>query len=1034
MTGKNTTTGSSSNSVTIIPDSEDACLELTSGVISFISSVVGSHCIRTPLIDAGIDGTEAIVAVDPVTGASFVLVREGVVTVTDRRSAASATTQLRLTAMALQQRPAAFATPDQTLILATPENVPPIFRELLLNPEGATDWAVYFPPILLAAGTQNADVQRAARLLDQGDPAGAEALLKQLSLDGFDKGAALSLRTIIALYLNRTEDGVRFAEQALAAAPGLGASHIAVSYAEQAVGNLPEARDAAENAIDVDPGDAYGWARLAELEMTIGNVSAARTAASRSLAITETALAHAVMGLAALSRSDIAGAEASFTRGIAVDSEAPLPRLGLGLTRIRDGELDQGLLEIETAVALDPRRAALRTWLGRAYAEGGDAEKALSQFELATEADPDDPNAFLFRALVLYGQNRPIAALDALEQAQRLGDRRGTVRSTTGLGEDRAVRGAALGRIYDVLGLEQRALAAGAASVAADPRNPEARRFLGNIFRTQRDSEIMQTSELLMADLLSPPSKTPYQLQLAETDLALLETSGPTRITFSEFGPAFESNGFRLDLSGVVGSFGNETAVTVLQDNVSISLGQLFFEDDGFRANNDIEQKVFGGLVKFAVSERLTLLGEYRNRQTQAGDRELDFFGNFDPTFRQTFDREFFRFGFNFEAGAGTNVLGAITGGSLSAVTTSVQPGFFVDTTNTVNEGEEALHVQTQMISDLVALLDVGGTVTLGGSFARTDVSRVTNAFTPGFVTPPPFPPIPFPPNTLVTSQASVVDHINVYAYLNLEPFEGIEVEIGGSYDLYDDEAGIGTRSRFNPKFGLRLTPMDRLEIRAAYTQTLTPRLVTNQLLEPTSIMGFQQYVDTINGAYVESVGIAFDAEPFQDWRIGGSAARRVWDSPAGGVVAPETQDFIVQGYVQRSFGDRISLSIGAYHESAESDFLFDVDDFRLTSFPITARFFDPSGFFIALDVEPAFHRFTLDNFAGNQRGSDQFVVVNLGAGFRLPDDLGIVSLEAQNLLDDDIRVQDRSFRRNIFTVPRFAPDLTIMARGTLQF
>lgn len=33
LTGKNTTTGSSSNSVTIIPDSEDACLELTSGVI-----------------------------------------------------------------------------------------------------------------------------------------------------------------------------------------------------------------------------------------------------------------------------------------------------------------------------------------------------------------------------------------------------------------------------------------------------------------------------------------------------------------------------------------------------------------------------------------------------------------------------------------------------------------------------------------------------------------------------------------------------------------------------------------------------------------------------------------------------------------------------------------------------------------------------------------------------------------------------------------------------------------------------------------
>ena len=60
LTGKDTTTGTSANSVTIIPASQSDCVGLAQGVMAFISSVIGSHCVRTPLIDGGIDGTEAI--------------------------------------------------------------------------------------------------------------------------------------------------------------------------------------------------------------------------------------------------------------------------------------------------------------------------------------------------------------------------------------------------------------------------------------------------------------------------------------------------------------------------------------------------------------------------------------------------------------------------------------------------------------------------------------------------------------------------------------------------------------------------------------------------------------------------------------------------------------------------------------------------------------------------------------------------------------------------------------------------------------
>ena len=684
LTGKDTTTGTSSNSLTVIPSSESDCVELKFGFLKFISSVVGTrYCVQTPLIDAGIDGTEALVVVDNATDDSFVLVREGSVSVRDLRGTV---TPLSLDAGGEQATSAAFATRTQSLTLATPENVPKAFRSLLLRPEEAADWAIYYPPVLLTAGVSEPQVLRAASLLDGGDVDAADALLQQVVGAGRTAAAALSLRAIIAISQNRIAEGRAFADAAVQAGPGLSAAHISQSYERQADGQINDARASALIAVEADPGDAYAWARLAELHMTIGDVADARNAAERSLLLTQSSLAHAVLGFAELASYRFSEADEAFRSALQIDNEAPLARLGLGLLKIRQGDVAAGRLELETAVALDPRRASLRTWLGRAYFEEGDAEKAANQFALAIGEDPDDPNAYLFSALTLYSENRPIEALRALEKARDVGDGRATVRSSTGLAEDRAVRGAALGRIYDVLGLEQRALAEGARAVDADPTNPEAHRFMGNIFRTQRNSEIAQTSELLKADLLSPPSKTPLQPQLVEADLGLLETTGPSRVTFSEFGPAFDTNGFRFDVSGVAGSFGDEISATFLHDNFSITAGQLYYEEDGFRANNDLQHEVYGVQAKFAPAPWLTLFGEYRLRETEAGDRELDFFGTFDPTFRQELEREFLRVGFRTELSSEFSIIGLATIGRLDGRDESM-PFLTIDSVETDNAG-----------------------------------------------------------------------------------------------------------------------------------------------------------------------------------------------------------------------------------------------------------------------------------------------------------------------------------------------------------
>ena len=55
-----------------------------------------------------------------------------------------------------------------------------------------------------------------------------------------------------------------------------------------------------------------------------------------------------------------------FLNAIERDSTDPLPRLGLGLAIIREGNLVAGREQIEIAVALDPTNSLIRSYMGKA--------------------------------------------------------------------------------------------------------------------------------------------------------------------------------------------------------------------------------------------------------------------------------------------------------------------------------------------------------------------------------------------------------------------------------------------------------------------------------------------------------------------------------------------------------------------------------------------------------------------------------------------------------------------------------------------
>src|SRR5262249_61071033 len=105
-----------------------------------------------------------------------------------------------------------------------------------------------------------------------------------------------------------------------------------------------------------------------------------------------------VRGFGLRGRVESDAAQVSFEKAIALDSADPLRRLGLGLARIRRGDLGAGARELEIAASLDPGNALVRSYLGKAYFEEKRDGLDLRELETAKQLDPQDPTPWLYAA------------------------------------------------------------------------------------------------------------------------------------------------------------------------------------------------------------------------------------------------------------------------------------------------------------------------------------------------------------------------------------------------------------------------------------------------------------------------------------------------------------------------------------------------------------------------------------------------------------------------------------------------------------
>lgn len=1004
------------------PDTGKATLiEQLSGGLHVITRTPRAFSVKTPFINANIEGTEF--AVRTTDAGATVVVFEGVVQASN--AAGSAT----------------LARGEQAAVSGA-EGAP--VKSIVVRPLDAVAWTLYFPALFdgrltrLDAGASpalreslaryregdfsqalvalGADVQEPAamaRLIYRG---GLLLLVGRVEEARRALGAALrrdpvnsdahALEAVIAVVENDKARAIELATRAVDEDPQSTAALIALSYAQQARFELEAALVSARRAVALDPSSALAHARSAELEMSAGRLNAALAAAQQAVALDpDLARTQTVLGFANLIRIDTRAARASFERAIELDQADPLPRLGLGLAKVRDGNLEAGRVELEIAAILDPGNSLVRSYLGKAYYEEKRDTNAAGQFELAIDLDPRDPTPFLYRAVMEQGANQPVQAVRDLEQSIALNDNRAVYRSRLFLDQDLAARSVRLAYIYRDLGFQQVAALEAVKSLGLDPTDPAAHRFLADSYVGQLRTEGARVSELLQSQLRQPLGMNALQPQLFRGQQFLIATVGPAQSGGYEFAPLFTRNGVAAQLDAIGGSaktFGDQFIFSGLQDAFAFSLGQYHFQTDGLRTNNDLNRNVYSAFMQVGLSPSVRLQAEFRDDAARQGDLSLGFdASDFFPRLRDDLQLSTVRLGGYFGIEPGSDlVVSAIAGRAHERQYLADDPSWFTE------DREKLQSFEAQYARRGSGYQLLGGLAYYRNETTLEEISSGTS--------------------NLDTREASA------YALFTLTGLSsGLVPQIGLSYDTYDRP---GRKiSGVNPKLGLIWSLPGGTTIRAAALRTLKRSFIADQTLQPTQIAGFNQFFDDVNGTRADLFGLGVDHKASSGTFVGAEAVARNLEVPT----FPGEPDYTwyersARLYAYHVFGDVVTGNAEARYERFERPEAFTGNErftnLRTTFVPLGLKFNALGNWSAGVAVTGVWQQIRYEDQYGDLvDGTSRFAVVDASLSYRLPGRVGLVSVEARNVFDKKFRYQEIDF----FASPRVFPGRLFFARLT---
>lgn len=1020
----------------------NAWLDLLDGVAHFLSRVRHSFQVNTPYVNASIEGTEFTVHTS--ADGTNVTVLEGQVL------AANAHGEVHIKS----------GEQAQTLPGKPPQSA------TVVDPLDAVQWAFYYPPVTLPAidkptvdlqqsyeANRQGDIERAFVSLNRvanvdqepallvyraslhlqvgGLAAARRDLAAALKLEP-EQADALALMSIISTALNEPQHALELAQRAEQS--GSAASLLALSYARQALFQLPEALEAAEQATQAAPDDPLTWSRVAQIQLMFRRLNKALQAANRAVELApDQAQPLITQGFAQLIMQNTESAKQSFEQAAAIDQAAPLPRLGLGLVEIRRGNLETGRRQLETAANLDPGNALIRSYLGKAYYAERSGSRAATQFALAKEFDDLDPTAWFYDAILKQSENRPVEAMRELQTSVELNDNRAVYRSRLLLDQDAAARNASQARIYQDLGFEQLARREAYQSLQTNPQTHSAHRLLSDSYASRASYEKARMSELLQSQLLQPLNRDPIQPQLAVSRLGILNGAGPTASGFSEYTPLFVSNGFDLQFNAIKGNnntFGNDLILSGLHDRVSFSLGQFHYETDGWRANNDLKQDTYDAFVQASLSPSTSIQLEYRHQDAESGDLAFAFDPEiFNHVVRKDLKRKVSRVGLHHQFTPESQFI-------VSAVHQDLQES------STEITSEDIPFVATIEDSSLRTIDSIARTFELQfmqrfkeHSFTF-GVGNYSEEYTDDFykqivvIPPPPSTPMVFPDDP----PADVIDpkFKNAYLYSQLVLPARVSMTLGMAYE--DFENTLIETQLWIPKFGLIWEATDILSFRAAYLESLARPLHLEQTVEQTQVAGFNQRFDDVGGTEIKQFGIGLDARLGNNLSIGGEFNRRDLQVPVSAIgsstaIYRGSDDKHSLAYLYWTATDSLGLSISYERQDFASQGT-PLEALTTERTPLGISYHWPWGLFLRSEATYIDQKITRSGISEQ----DSFWNLDAVFGYRFPKRYGKAEIVVKNLLDKEFSYYDLSFHTSEQLMPQFQPERQVFVRFSLDF
>jgi Flp pilus assembly protein TadD len=975
-------------------------------------------------------------------------------------------------------------------------------QPLTIRPEDAVQWTLYYPPIVdyqrLASILTIPGIKKALKLYHRGSLFQALEVLNNIPKQQRDEhyialkaslllsvgnveealleinqaeprletalSSGLAIKAIIAVSKNRTEEASVLALKATQLNPESAIAKIALSYVYQAQFKIDKALTTIKQATQLSPENALAWARLAELQLSTGNKKSALESAQKAQLLNpQLDRTKTILGFAYLAQIDMAEAETAFTHAIELNSANPLARLGLGLTKIRRGVIEEGTRDLETAVSLDPNSAIMRSYLGKAYYELRNEGYAATELTIAKDMDPNDPTPWFYDAILKQTNNRPIEALQDMQKAIELNGNRGVYRSKLLLDEDLAARSASLGRIYNDLGFQQLGLVEGWKSVTLDPSNYSAHRLLADNYAALPRHEIARVSALLQSQLLQPINITPIQPSLAESDRLASNTLGST--SFNEYNSLFERNQFTIQGSGNIGnndSYGEEIVHAGIWNKLSYSIGQYHYQSDGIRKNNAIKQDIYNAFAQYQITSDLNLQFEYRYNFLKNGDLSQQFNRHlFSDSLQEKFKRQLYRIGANYQPDPTTNVLfsAIYTKDDFSSGLSSIFLG--ENTTTTVEDNADTFSFELQLIKDADWAKFIAGASYIYNNQPQ-DALVVQNIHIPAFIIPG-FFSIPAKDIALeINSQTDHdSDHINAYLYTFLS-YKNLTGILGVSFDSINSHF-LPDIQRFNPKLGLLWNLTNSTTFRAAYFQGVKKIFGANQTIEPVQVAGFVQFFDDDAGSKYEHFGIGLDHKFSQSAYAGLEGTYRKLDVPLSkskislpliGFDSPSTirvksnsefikyerqNEFTVRSYFNWTPTKRISASIEyqlVIHDRQIAKELSNrnplINDVVTHQVPISINYFATNGLYSKFQTTFIHQKINSDESSNS--GNEHFWSIDALVGYKFPKRYGRLEFGVKNLLNENYQYADKSLVTGLPSRARYLPERTIFSRLIFDF